>query len=148
MGSDREPIVLVSGGFDPVHDGHIALLEDAARYGRVIVALNSDEWLLKKKGYYFMPFDVRQKVLLAITYVHDVIAVDDFDGTVCDALREIKPDIFANGGDRRYADLSEDAYCKLHKIHQFFGIGGMEKKNSSSELMEKAFDNYKNTLSH
>jgi len=139
---------MVSGGFDPIHEGHISYLEDAARHGDVVVALNSDEWLMRKKGYVFMPWEARARILEAIKYVKKVVRVNDFDGTVCDALREIRPDIFANGGDRQNPDYSEDAYCKIHKIHQFFGIGGMEKKNSSSELMEKAFDNYKNSISN
>lgn len=136
MGSNYKPVVLVSGGFDPIHEGHIAYLEDAARFGSVVVALNSDEWLIRKKGYCFMPFESRKRILEAIKFVDKVIEVNDYDGTVCDALRSVKPDIFANGGDRTYGDASENAYCLIHKINQFFGVGGVRKLNSSSKLVE------------
>jgi len=147
MGSDDKPIVLVSGGFDPLHSGHVAMIAEAARYGDVFVALNSDEWLIRKKGYVFMPWEERKKILLALYWVNDVIQFNDNDDTVCDALRQVKPQYFANGGDRTSPNYSEHQYCKRHSIIELFGIGG-EKTNSSSKLMEKAFDNYKNTLSN
>lgn len=128
-------VILVSGGFDPIHDGHIAMLRSAARNDRVIVALNSDEWLMRKKGYVFMPWHVRATVLLAIRYVDQVVLVDDRDDTVCDALRNIRPDQFANGGDRIEPNEHEHAVCLELGIKELFHIGG-DKVRSSSELVE------------
>ena len=92
--------VMVSGGFDPIHAGHVAMIRDAAKHGDVIVVANSDEWLMRKKGFVFMSFEERRDILKEIKGVVIVAAVDDSDGTVCDALRKIRPDYFANGGDR------------------------------------------------
>ena len=82
--------VVVSGGFDPIHVGHVRMIVDAARHGNVIVVANSDAWLMRKKGYVFMPFKERQEVLASIKGVLRVESVDDVDGTVCEALRTIK----------------------------------------------------------
>ena len=76
------------------------MIRDAAKHGDVIVVANSDEWLMRKKGFVFMPFEERRDILKEIKGVIIVAAVDDSDGTVCDALRKIRPDYFANGGDR------------------------------------------------
>lgn len=99
-------MILVSGGFDPIHRGHIALLRAAALHGPVVVILNSDEWLAKKKGSGFQSWQDRAIILQAIRYVTRVVPVDDSDGTVCAALRELagEGDIFANGGDRTAED--------------------------------------------
>ena len=129
-------IVLVSGGFDPLHDGHLDYLEGAAKYGRVIVALNSDEWLLKKKGWVFMPWYARARILNQLAVVFDVLQVYDADGTVCEALRGIRPTHFANGGDRTIANVSERDVCRQLEITQLFGVGG-KKVRSSSDLVLK-----------
>jgi len=136
MVSRDKPIILVSGGFDPIHEGHIAMLKEAAKYGYVWVAINSDGWLLRNRGYVLMPFESRAEVILSIRYVEAIYKVDDKDGTVCDALRSVKPDYFGNGGDRVGPNHSEARYCELHNIKQVFGLGG-EKINSSSKLVEK-----------
>ena len=75
--------IAISGGFDPVHIGHLNMIEGAADHGDVIVILNSDAWLQQKKGYVFMPFEERKAILEAFSDVHHVISVDDSDGTVC-----------------------------------------------------------------
>jgi len=92
--------ILISGAFDPLHIGHILLFKEAAEYGDVVVALNSDEWIIKKKGYVFAPYDMREDALSVVPYVSEVIGFDDFDGTACSALETVKPDFFGNGGSR------------------------------------------------
>lgn len=130
-------MVLISGGFDPLHVGHLNLINGARPYGRVVVALNSDAWLVSKKGYAFMSFDDRREILLAIEGVSLVLPVNDADGTVCDALTRLRPDYFANGGDRESADSAEDAVCRKIGIRQLFGVGG-GKVRSSSDLVRRA----------
>ena len=122
---------MISGGFDPPHIGHIRLIEEAEKYGKVIVALNSDAWLIRKKGKFFMSWDERVKVLERLG-VARVVSVDDRDGTVCDALLRLHPDFFANGGDRTSPNPLEDEICRTLKITQLFGIGG-EKIRSSRD---------------
>ena len=96
--SDAErPTIMVSGGFDPVHAGHIRMIRAAAKYGDVIVIANSDAWLHNKKGFVFMDFHQRSEILNAIKGVILVDSVDDSDGTVCEAIRRLRPTYFANG---------------------------------------------------
>lgn len=130
-------VVLVSGGFDPIHEGHIALLRGAATYGNVYVALNSDAWLLRKKGYAFQRWGARAAILRECRSVSGVMMVRDEDGTVCDALRELRPDYFANGGDRTGPNLLEAKLCEQLHIAQLFGVGGRAKLQSSSALVER-----------
>lgn len=129
--------VCISGGFDPAHIGHIDHIEDAANYGEVIVILNSDEWLKRKKGYAFMPFEERARILKALRCVKDVVAVDDADGTVCEALRRIKPDFYAKGGDRTADNTPEAALCKELGIGLIWNVGG-GKTQASSALVRNA----------
>ncbi len=131
--------VCISGGFDPIHIGHINLIESAAHFGDVVVILNSDAWLKRKKGYCFMPWNQRARVLAAIKGVIRVAAVDDKDGTVVEALRRIRPDYFANGGDRTDENTPELKACEDLGIKPIFGIGG-DKLASSSELVKAAHD--------
>lgn len=126
--------VAISGGFDPIHVGHIRLIHDAALHGDVVVILNSDEWLERKKGYKFMDWTARAYILRAITGVHDVIPVDDSDGTVCEALRDLRPDVFANGGDRGPGNTPELKLCRELGIKTVWNIGG-QKVASSSEIV-------------
>jgi D-beta-D-heptose 7-phosphate kinase/D-beta-D-heptose 1-phosphate adenosyltransferase len=127
-------IALISGGFDPLHIGHIELIELAAAHGDVIVALNSDDWLMRKKQYVFMSYEERSRILRAIRNVVSVVPVDDQDDTVCSALEKLKPDFFVNGGDRQDPHLVEDAVCKRLNITQIFGGG---KIQSSSNLVDR-----------
>jgi cytidyltransferase-like protein len=129
--------VMVSGGFDPIHVGHVRMIREAAQHGNVIVVANSDDWLYRKKGYNFMGFTERKEILMAIKGVVDVIAVDDKDGTVCEALRRIKPTYFANGGDRTSNNTPEKRVCEELGIEMLWNIGG-QKIQSSSELVEGA----------
>lgn len=134
-------IVCVSGGFDPLHHGHIRLIKEASGYGDVVVILNSDEWLMRKKGYVFMPYQYRAEIIGAIKGVIDVFPVDDSDDTVLKALRQIQPDYFANGGDRVPMNTPEMVYCLDYGIKPLWGVGG-EKAASSSDMVYKAAISY------
>ncbi len=135
-----KPTVLVSGGFDPVHVGHIRMIREAARYGDVIVVANSDEWLYRKKGFVFMPFAKRAEILDAIKGVLYVDSVDDSDETVCEAIERIRPTYFANGGDRGRKNTPEMKVCEEIGVEMLWSVGGDEKADSSSDLVNKFYD--------
>ena len=129
--------VLVSGGFDYVNIVHIRMILDVSNYGDVIVVANSDDWLYRKKGFVFMEFDQRAEILAAIKGVIKVSGVDDNDGTVCEAIRRLKPDYFANGGDREKHNTPEQAVCDELGVEMLWGVGGKNKANSSSDVVER-----------
>ena len=130
-------LVIVSGGFDPIHSGHIEYFKAAKEYGdKLIVALNSDAWLENKKGKFFMPFDDRKSIIESMSYVDEVIDFkDDEVGSCINALAKAKklyPNdeiIFANGGDRNNTNIPE---MSVSGIEFIFSVGGDDKKNSSS----------------
>lgn len=126
-------IAMVSGGFDPLHIGHIDLIELASAYGDVIVVLNSDEWLMRKKGYVFMPYEERSRIMRAMRGVCAVIPVEDKNDTVCAVLESLKPDFYINGGDRQKPHPLENAVCERLSITQIFGGG---KIQGSARLVE------------
>src|SRR4030043_2007516 len=97
----EEKIVAVSGGFDPIHIGHIRMIREASKLGKLIIILNNDAFLIRKKGRPFMPLEERKEILENIKGVDSVFLSIDEDDSVCKSLEAIKPDIFANGGDRR-----------------------------------------------
>lgn len=132
---DNKKVVCVSGGFDPIHIGHVRMIQDAAKLGHVIVIANSDEWLIRKKGYAFMSYNERQEILYAIKGVVDVVEAKDDDNTVCETLRHLNPHIFANGGDRGDTNTPEMALCKELGIQMVWGMGGNDKPQSSSWLI-------------
>tara|TARA_R110002020_G_scaffold100489_4_gene237511 strand:+ start:578 stop:1045 length:468 start_codon:yes stop_codon:yes gene_type:complete len=140
MSNEKKPTVMVSGGFDPVHVGHIRMIREAAKFGDVIVIANSDEWLYRKKGFNFMDFASRYEVLDSIKGVITVDSVNDADDTVCDAIRRHKPTFFANGGDRKKDNTPEVLLCKELGVELLWGIGGEEKIQSSSELIKRTRD--------
>lgn len=134
-------LAVVSGGFDPVHPGHISLIREAHfTYGDVVIILNSDKWLTRKKGKPFMCWDDRADILRSIKGVIDVIAVDDGDGTVCNGIFSISRKysdrhiVFCNGGDRKPSNTPETAFCEGLNIEVAWGLGG-GKKVSSSHLL-------------
>jgi|TARA_R100001480_G_scaffold18730_2_gene28215 D-beta-D-heptose 7-phosphate kinase/D-beta-D-heptose 1-phosphate adenosyltransferase len=134
----ERPTVMVSGGFDPVHAGHIRMILDAGKWGDVIVVANSDRWLFEKKGFNFMDFEQRAEILNAIKGVILVDSVDDTDGTVCEAIRRHKPTYFANGGDRGRDNTPEQTVCEELGVEMLWSIGGDEKRDSSSDLVKRA----------
>ena len=134
-------IVVVSGGFDPVHSGHIRLIKAARMLGdQLIVGINSDEWLARKKGRAFMPWTERLAVLNNLKPVDEVYTFDDEDGTACHLLQQVRahyPDarvIFANGGDRTQDNIPEMTVTGVEFV---FGVGGKDKANSSSWILEE-----------
>ena len=133
----RIPTIAVSGGFDPIHKGHVQMIREAAEYGNVIVFLNSDDWLVRKKGYKFMSFEERAYIVGSVKGVTIVSNVDDTDNTVCSGLKRFKPDYFANGGDRYDTNTPEMETCKELGIQMLWNIGG-GKIQSSSTLVTNA----------
>jgi len=134
--------VAVSGGFDPIHIGHIRYIKEASKYGRVIVFLNSDQWLTAKKGKPFMSFDERKEILEAIKYVHKVVPVIDKGNTVAETILMYRPDYFAKGGDRILDNIPEEEkkVCHVSNTKILTGIGG-GKVQSSSWLIKRATNN-------
>ena len=130
-------IVAVSGGYDPIHIGHIREFKAAKKLGdKLYVILNSDGFLKRKKGFVFMPLKERKEVLESIKYIDKVIPCIDKDQSVCKTLAKLKPDIFAKGGDRTFGNIPEVSVCKKHNIKMIFGVGG-GKVQSSSALTKK-----------
>jgi cytidyltransferase-like protein len=134
---EEKPTVMVSGGFDPVHVGHIRMIRAAAQHGNVIVIANSDNWLYRKKGFVFMEFEKRSEILNSIKGVIVVDSVNDDDGTVCAAIRRHKPTYFANGGDRGKANTPEQSVCAEIGVKLLWGVGGEDKVDASSELVNR-----------
>ena len=136
-------IILISGGFDPIHSGHIKLINDANKYGDVIVLLNSDEWLRNKKGKEFLSFNERKIIMKNIKGVIDVIEFNDSDKTCIEGIKKAKSLYknyiikFANGGDRNDKTTPETEFCDKNDIETLFGIGGNDKSNSSSWILKK-----------
>jgi D-beta-D-heptose 7-phosphate kinase/D-beta-D-heptose 1-phosphate adenosyltransferase len=129
--------VMISGGFDPLHVGHLRMIKSAAEYGELIVVINSDEWLLRKKGYSFMTWEDRKELIEGYSEVWKVVSVDDSDNTVCEALRREQPDFFANGGDRLIGNTPEKEVCEELNIKMIWNIGG-DKIRSSSDIVKEA----------
>lgn len=132
--------VCVSGGFDPVHIGHLRMIREASKFGHVIVIVNSDEWLMRKKGYIFMPFEERCEIIQGFTATGTTTFVDDSDDTVCEALLRIKPDYFANGGDRKINNTPEMDVCEKLDIEMLWGVGGGKIQSSSTLVTDAGLD--------
>lgn len=135
---------VVSGGFDPLHEGHVAYIDAAAKFGTVVVLLNSDEWLERKKGKAFMNLEARTLVLKSLRSVFLVLPVDDTPGDVVRGLAELQQVhgaelIFCKGGDRSdVANVPEMVWCRANNVPVVLGCGGYIKANSSSELIRNA----------
>lgn len=140
----KKPVVVaVSGGFDPLHIGHVRMFERAKRLGdTLVVILNNDNWLIRKKGYAFMPEKERKEIIEALRPVDRVVITSHAPGTddmsVCRELRRIKPDIFANGGDRKLGNIPEVPVCRAIGCRMIFNVGKGGKVQSSSSLVENS----------
>lgn len=139
-------IVLVTGGFDPIHSGHIELFKEAKKLGdKLVVGINSDKWLTNKKGKPFMPFNERANIVKHLDMVDRVIGFNDDDGTACHAIFQMLSThgeettiVFANGGDRGDTNTPEyNMYKNTYGIEFAWDVGGNDKKNSSSWLLEE-----------
>ena len=160
----RKSIIVLSGGFDPVHKGHLRMFREASWLGhQVIVGLNSDDWLTRKKGKPFMEFEERKEILEGFKYINQVLPFDDSDDTACDLIRRVHTiynsethdhnysDLpqqgmidyyqiyFANGGDRTSDNVPEIPICKELDVVMLWGIGG-GKIQSSSWLIDGGKD--------
>ena len=136
-------VVLVTGGFDPLHAGHLDYFREAKKLGnKLIVGLNSDEWLIRKKGKFFMPFIERKEILESIRYIDLVKSFDDSDDTACSLINKINNEysdnyniFFGNGGDRTNQTTPEIKFCNDNNIDLIWGLGG-GKIQSSSDLLK------------
>jgi cytidyltransferase-like protein len=135
--------VLITGGFDPIHSGHLNAISAAAAIGKVIIGLNSDEWLTRKKGSFLLPYAERRAVASNLSYIHSVLPDwDDSDGSACSAIKEFynrykvkaAPLFFANGGDRTPTEANSQEFdlCVSLGIFSIFGIGGAKTASSST----------------
>lgn len=135
-------IVLVTGGFDPIHSGHISYFNAARKLGdQLVVGVNSDAWLARKKGRPFMPYAERVNIVANLSMVDQVIGFNDVDDSACDAIETLRrwyPEdriIFANGGDRTQKNIPE-MEIKIDNVDFQFGVGGENKANSSSWILD------------
>lgn len=140
-------IVLVTGGFDPIHSGHISYFKEASKLGDwLVVGINSDEWLTRKKGKPFMPYSERETVISELRCVDEVVLFDDSDDSAKDAIQKLlwyyddAIIIFANGGDRGRDNIPE-MDLQSDRVAFVFGVGGNDKKNSSSWILKEWKDN-------
>lgn len=141
----KKPIwVAVSGGFDPIHIGHVRMFKEAKKHGaKLVVIVNNDNWLRVKKGFSFMPEQERVELIESLPLVDRVVLTDhaqgDTDTSVIRALRAVKPHVFANGGDRKnMSDIPEATVCKELGIKMVFNIGKGGKIQSSSWMIQNA----------
>ena len=135
--------VLITGGFDPLHSGHIAYFKAAKTLGdMLIVGLNSDDWLVRKKGAAFMPWNERLCIINNLSMVDEVYTFADDDGSAKHFIQQARahyPDaelIFANGGDRTKDNIPEMDVIDSN-LSFIFGVGGEDKKNSSSWILQE-----------
>tara|TARA_B100001287_G_C22434584_1_gene413045 strand:+ start:249 stop:686 length:438 start_codon:yes stop_codon:yes gene_type:complete len=138
----KKNMIILSGGFDPIHKGHVRMFKEASLNGMVVAGLNSDQWLVRKKGKFFMPFVERKEILESIKYIDLVKSFDDSDDTACSLINNINNEysdnyniFFGNGGDRTNQTTPEIKFCNDNNIDLIWGLGG-GKIQSSSELLK------------
>ncbi len=142
--TNRSPVwVAVSGGFDPIHIGHVRMFREARELGdKLVVIMNNDNWLRMKKGFTFMPQKERAEIIRHLPFVDKVVFTDhtkgDTDNSVSRTLAKVRPDIFANGGDRVSKNVPEVALCKKLGIKMVFNVGQGGKVQSSSWMTNNA----------
>ena len=145
-------ISLVTGGFDPIHSGHIRYLKDAKTFSNhLVVGLNSNEWLIRKKGQYFLPWVERADIIRHLHMVDSVVSWDDADDSACGAISKCleKTDqvVFCNGGDRGKTNTPEViGYGQNHRVQFEYGVGGDDKMNSSSWILRNYFERQRKLL--
>ena len=139
----HKTVVIITGGFDPLHSGHLSYIKAARELGDIlVVGVNSDEWLVRKKGRSFMPCSERAAIVASIHGVEWAWTFDDSDGSakhIIELARRMMPDakiIFANGGDRT-ADNIPEMGIQDDNLEFVFGVGGTDKANSSSWILEE-----------
>ncbi len=131
-------VVMVSGGFDPVHIGHLEMFEEAKKLGdKLVVVLNCDNWLIRKKGKFFMRGNERAEIIRGFGCVDDVLVLESERNDVGEAIEQIRPQVFANGGDRKNEDdIPEARICKELGVEMVFNVGKRGKVQSSSWLLK------------
>jgi cytidyltransferase-like protein len=127
--------IALSGGFDIIHPGHVRLVKAAQHFGRVLIILNSDDWVRRNKGGLIMPWNDRREVLLSLEGVHRVEPVEDGDGTVCEAIERLRPHIFGNGGLTSKRRTPERKLCHQLGIACVWGLGGGEFDQYSNQVL-------------
>jgi cytidyltransferase-like protein len=148
----KKTVTMVSGGFDPLHVGHVKLINGAwciaGADSIIVVGVNSDEWLMRKKGYVFMPQRDRMAIMESLYYVNYALSFDDSDNSAIDLIRECQKIlgekynyVFANGGDRTKDNIPEMNADYEYPVEFRFGVGGKHKMESSSELIRKVREN-------
>ena len=136
-------VTIVTGGFDPLHSGHIAYFKAAKELGNSLcVGVNSDEWLTRKKGKPFMPMSERMTIIKELKCIDFAIEFNDKDGSACDAIKMaldiFDKVLFCNGGDRGSVNTPEyNEYRNDKRVEFKWGVGGNDKKNSSSWILKK-----------
>lgn len=137
-------IAVVSGGFDPLHPGHTRMFKAAKELAdKLVVGINSDDWLIRKKGNNFQPAEMREELVLQNKYVDKTYFYNDNDNTSTALLKIVKDDfeedeiLYCNGGDRVSGNVPEEPYCKENNIEMIYGVGGTNKYSSSSHLLER-----------
>lgn len=136
MPTKKNIVVAASGGFDPLHSGHIEYLEKAKALGdKLVVIINNDDFLLKKKGYVFMPFNERVRIISSLRFVDEVMISIDHDSTVCKSLEILKPSIFAKGPDWTEETIPEKELCKQLGIKVIENVG--EKIYTGTNFLQR-----------
>jgi len=148
LSKKSKKIVMVSGGFDPIHPGHIRLFKDAKKLGdKLVVVINNDHWINFKKGMGFMNEEDRAEIISAFDCVDDVVISrhqkDTKDMSICEEIRELNPDVFANGGDRFADNIPEFRVCRELNIEMVFNVGHGGKIGSSTGLLREHHKKHK-----